>query len=97
MSPLPPPATLSTEAVQTSLKLYPLLVEKVYGGKLKNDSKKVADALERDRWRFEKLPAVIAAMKSGEWTEAKQSSSHADVRDGALTKDALERLVQWKM
>ncbi|EXJ85026.1 hypothetical protein A1O3_05701 [Capronia epimyces CBS 606.96] len=96
MASLPSPASLSADAVQQALNLYPALVEKAYRGKLK-DSKKVADALERDQWRYEDLPAAIASMKPGGENEAKQPSSHADIVHGALTKNAVERLVQWKI
>ncbi|EXJ85938.1 hypothetical protein A1O1_06307 [Capronia coronata CBS 617.96] len=95
-SSLPPPAKLTADAVQRALELYPLLVERVYKAKLK-DPKKVADALKRDKWRFGELPAAIAAINSGGSNETKQSTSHNDIVDGALAKDALERLVQWKM
>ncbi|EXJ71657.1 uncharacterized protein A1O5_05465 [Cladophialophora psammophila CBS 110553] len=124
MSSLPlsllPPSAISPSAFHQALKLYPSLVEKVYRSKLKNDPKKVADALERDLWRFEVLPAAVAAATAADAAsstgvgraqvttqaskkdESKKKRSLPDALDGSsvgggLTKDAVERLVQWKM
>ncbi|OAP60932.1 ADA HAT complex component 1 [Fonsecaea erecta] len=115
---LPPPSEISPSAFHEALKLYPSLVEKVYRSKLKNDAKKVADAVKRDRWRFEELPAAIAAAAGrGATTEVgleiaraaaqaskkdknKKKQSPPDVQDASssgLTKDAVEKLVQWKI
>lgn len=92
----PPPQSFPTAAFNVALELYPSLVEKVYTSKLKND-KKVSDALERDKWRFEELPAAVAqAIGSGQ-KGARQGKAGNDVKDGGLTRGAVERLVQWKM
>ncbi|KAL2423395.1 hypothetical protein ABEF95_008062 [Exophiala dermatitidis] len=93
---LSPPSTLSNDAIREALGLYPSLVEKVYRSKLK-DPKKISDAIERDRWRYEGLPGAIALLKSETKHEDDVGSSSADVAEGALTKEALERLVQWKI
>ncbi|KIX04645.1 uncharacterized protein Z518_05515 [Rhinocladiella mackenziei CBS 650.93] len=76
--------------------MYPSLVEKVYRSKIK-DPKKVKDALQRDQWRFDELPTAVAEMKSRGIIEAKGSKSNVDVKGGGLTKEAIERLVQWKI
>jgi hypothetical protein len=60
------------------------VVEKVYAQKLKHDVKKVKDAMARDHWRFEDLPAQFeGSLKAGKYAE--------------LAKGDVERLVQWKM
>ncbi len=79
----PPSPEATTHATfEKALKLYPWIVEKVYASKLKNDTKKVADALQRDTWRFENLPLYVALRA----TEGR-----------GLTKDEVEKLVIWKM
>ncbi|OAL32823.1 hypothetical protein AYO20_07780 [Fonsecaea nubica] len=115
--PLPPPGTISLAAFREALGLYPSLVEKVYRSKLKNDDKKVTEALKRDRWRFEELPAAVAAAAASEGaggagpapasktdkSKTKQtkkngsSGAQGSGGGGGLTKDDVERLVQWKM
>ena len=90
MPTLPPPSTIGISTFQEALSLYPSLVERVYRSKLK-DSKKVADALLRDRWRFDELPSSLKA--HGEDHE----NGNDDLNEGGLTKAAVERLVQWKM
>ena len=92
----PPPQSLTTATVKVALELYPSLVEKVYTSKLK-DPKKVADALQRDKWRFEELPATVAQLIGSRQKEVKPGKASGDVKDGGLTKGAVERLVQWKM
>lgn len=92
MSALTTPSNISLPGFRTTLELYPLLVEKVYKSKSKDDSK-ATEAIRRDKWRFEELPATLAALKNAKKTAFKAP----DVDDGGLTKDALERLVQWKM
>jgi hypothetical protein len=88
---IPSPAGLTLSTINSALELYPSLVEKVYKAKLK-DPKKVADALKRDEWRFEDLPSLVAEARV--W---KGSKGSADIKEGGLTKEAVERLVQWKM
>ncbi|EXJ58662.1 hypothetical protein A1O7_06090 [Cladophialophora yegresii CBS 114405] len=120
--PRPPPATpspaaLTASSFQKALALYPSLVEKVYKTKLKNDGKKVTEALERDRWRFDELPASVAQRKQKANGDDNGNVNQANVRirDGKaatakskaagnandtaleLSKDEVERLVQWKM
>ena len=104
LSSLPPPSILTLTTFRKALELYPPLVEKVYKAKLKNDSKKVSDALERDRWRFEELPHATAERKAefdrGRERDGKETRMlKADASAGAtgLTKADVERLVQWKM
>ncbi|OQV01404.1 hypothetical protein CLAIMM_06771 [Cladophialophora immunda] len=105
---LPPPTAISPTAFHEALQLYPSLVEKVYRSKLKNDDKKVADALKRDRWRFEELPAAVAAgvgsataaAQASKKDSTKKKKNSPDAQDGGgggLAKDAVERLVQWKI
>jgi len=86
MSTLPPPASITLSSFKVALDFYPNIAERVYRSKLK-DSKRVNEALERDRWRFEELPASISAMK-------KRKSNKAGVY---MSKETVERLVQWKM
>ena len=89
MPPTPPSLVDITHSTfTTALNLYPSLVEKVYSSKLKGNVKKVAEALERDRWRFEELPSSVARQRKG------------DGEGGGLkglNKDEVERLVLWKM
>ena len=73
--------------------MYPSLVEKAYKSKLK-DPKKVVDALLRDRWRFDELPSSISEMKEGGEDHGRKN---VNVKKGGLTKETVERLVQWKM
>jgi hypothetical protein len=91
MSSLPPPSSITSSAFKVALELYPSLAEKVYKSKLK-DSRKFKEALERDLWRFEELPASIAAMKKGKPDKAGKPKS-----DARMSKETVERLVQWKM
>ncbi|KAI1616643.1 ADA HAT complex component 1 [Exophiala viscosa] len=92
----PPPQFLSIGGFRVALELYPSLVEKVYTSKLK-DPKKVADALQRDKWRFEELPANVAHMIGSRQKDVKHEKASSNVKDGGLTKNAVERLVQWKI
>ncbi|KAJ9607907.1 hypothetical protein H2200_007986 [Cladophialophora chaetospira] len=87
MSSNPPSSTTITRSTfDQALKLYPSLVEKVYASKLRNDAKKVTEALKRDRWRFEELPSLIAERRG------------KGKGDGeGLSKDEVERLVLWKI
>lgn len=91
MSSIPSPSEISRASFQAALALYPTVVEQLYATKVK-DPKKVAEAVQRDKWRFEDLPSQIAAFQNGQTTPVTK-----DVTGGGLTKDALERLVQWKM
>lgn len=92
----PPPQSLTLAGFKAALELYPSLVEKVYTSKLKDD-KKVSDALRRDKWRFEELPATVAQAIGVGQKKATQGKGSGDIKDGGLTKGAVERLVQWKM
>ncbi|KIW67225.1 hypothetical protein PV04_06491 [Phialophora macrospora] len=100
----PPPAVLTPTSFQKALELYPSLVENVYKTKLKNDRNKVADALKRDRWRFEELPAAVSQKKAnvGQATE-RDGKANGKPKGGAgvaalgLSKEEVERLVQWKI
>jgi hypothetical protein len=98
MPPVLTPSTISSATFQQALSLYPSLVEKVYKSKIK-DPKRVRDALSRDKWRFDELPSELARLKAGEGgvDEAKASKTNSDLQGGGLTKEAVERLVQWKM
>jgi hypothetical protein len=87
---------LTTAAFNVALEQYLSLVEKVYTSKLK-DNKKVSDAFQRDKWRFEELPGTVAQAIGIGQKEARQGKASGDVKDGGLTKEAVERLVQWKM
>jgi hypothetical protein len=87
----PSPFKITSSAFSHALGLYPQIIGKVYQGKLK-DTKKVQEALTRDIWRYEELPATVAAMRQG-----KASEKNGDIEDGGLSKLAVERLVQWKM
>ncbi|KIW18773.1 hypothetical protein PV08_03062 [Exophiala spinifera] len=78
---VPGPSAITSTAVQTALELYPSLVDNVYNSKMK-DPKKVKAALERETWRFEELP---------------QELGHQKARKGGLSKEQVERLVQWKI
>lgn len=91
MSSLPPPSSITPAGFKVALELYPSIAENVYKSKLK-DSKKVKEALERDRWRFEELPVSIAAMKQG-----KPAKTGKPKREACMSKETVERLVQWKM
>ncbi|KIV88839.1 hypothetical protein PV10_08477 [Exophiala mesophila] len=91
MSSIPSTAEISRASFQAVLALYPAFAKQAYGVRLK-DPKKVAEAVQRDKWRFEDLPSQIAAARNGETTLAMK-----DIKAGGLTKDALERLVQWKI
>lgn len=86
MSSLPSPSSITLSAFKAALELYPSIAEKVYRSKLK-DSKRISEALERDRWRFEELPVSVAAMEKGKPNKA---GAH-------MSKETVERLVQWKM
>ncbi|KAK4935528.1 hypothetical protein LTR10_023439 [Elasticomyces elasticus] len=92
----PPPQSFTIDAFKIALELYSSLVEKVYTSKLK-DHKKVTDALQRDKWRFEDLPATVAEIIGSGQKEAKDGKTGGDVKDGGLTKATVERLVQWKI
>lgn len=81
MAPVPAPSAITSTAVQTALELYPSLVVKAYQSKIK-DPKKLKAALERETWRFEELPSEFVDQKA---------------QNGGLSKDQVERLVQWKM
>ncbi|KIW85908.1 hypothetical protein Z517_01301 [Fonsecaea pedrosoi CBS 271.37] len=121
---LPTPSAIPLAAFREALRLYPSLVEKVYRSKLKNDNKKVTEALKRDRWRFHDLPAAVAAAAAAEpvsggadvdgevasaskkdKSKTKQaktkkngsSGTQGGGGGGGLTKDDVERLVQWKI
>jgi hypothetical protein len=79
-------------------------VEKVYKTKLKNDRNKVAEALKRDIWRFEELPAAVSQKKAdGDQAKVRDGKPNATPKEGAggvalgLRKEEVERLVQWKM
>jgi hypothetical protein len=96
MSDMPSPSTITLETFQIALNCYPSIVEKVYKSKIK-DTKKVSDAIERDRWRFEELPFTVAQLKSPGGTNVTTLKGKTDVRERGLTKEAIERLVQWKM
>ncbi|OCT51651.1 hypothetical protein CLCR_09314 [Cladophialophora carrionii] len=104
-SSVPDPAALTPSSFQKALALYPSLVENVYRTKLKNDRNKVAAALERDEWRFEQLPAAVSQRKANVnqaqnvRDEKATSKPKAGARGTALelSKDEVERLVQWKM
>ncbi|KAJ9498493.1 hypothetical protein LTR99_003343 [Exophiala xenobiotica] len=96
MSEIPPPSTITTETFQIALNCYPSIVEKVYKSKIK-DAKKVSEAIERDRWRFEELPTTVAQVKSPGSTKVTTGKGKIDVRERGLTKEAIERLVQWKI
>jgi hypothetical protein len=80
----PSPSTISPTTFRAALALYPALVDRVYAAKLKGDGKKVAEARERDQWRFETLPEDVRARAEGK----------GKLR---LTKAEVERLVVWKM
>jgi hypothetical protein len=94
MMSVPSASTITSEGFQQALSLYTSLVESVYKSKIK-DSKKVSEALDRDRWRFEELPSTVAQMKTN--GKSPTSKSNADIHGGGLSKKAVERLVQWKM
>ncbi|KAH0844559.1 hypothetical protein FOPE_10030 [Fonsecaea pedrosoi] len=121
---LPTPSAIPLAPFREALRLYPSLVEKVYRSKLKNDNKKVTEALKRDRWRFDELPTAVAAAAAAEPVSSgtggvgevasaskKDKSKTKQVKTkrngssgtqgggggGGLTKDDVERLVQWKM
>jgi hypothetical protein len=96
MSEIPSPSTITSETFQIVLNCYPSIVEKVYKSKIK-DAKKVSEAIERDRWRFEELPSTVAQLKSPIGTKVTTGKGKIDVRERGLTKEAIERLVQWKM
>ncbi|KAJ9638717.1 hypothetical protein H2204_004193 [Knufia peltigerae] len=81
MAPVPAPSAITSTAVQTALEIYPSLVVKAYQSKIK-DPKKLKAALERETWRFEELPSEFVDQKA---------------QNGGLSKDQVERLVQWKI
>ncbi|KAK5053972.1 hypothetical protein LTR84_001934 [Exophiala bonariae] len=91
MSPLPPPTSINSSGFATALELYPSLVENVYKSKLK-DVKKLNEALERDKWRFEELPLSIPILNGGKESKAGKSQKRV-----SLSKAIVERLVQWKI
>lgn len=91
MSSLPLPSQIDTSSFNVALELYPPLAEKVYKSKLK-DVKKFGEALERDKWRFEELPLSIAASRAKKPDKAGKPQQKA-----SLSKETVERLVQWKM
>ena len=84
----PSPFVISKSAFQQAVSLYPSLAERVYASKLKKDPKNVTQAIERDHWRFEELPTSVK--------ERRERLKEGDTGVG-LTKDEVERLVQWKM
>ncbi|KEF56212.1 uncharacterized protein A1O9_07793 [Exophiala aquamarina CBS 119918] len=86
MSSLPLPSSTTLSAFKVALELYPSIAEKVYRSKLK-DSKKINEALERDRWRFEELPLSVAEVKKGKPNKT----------EAYMSKKTVERLVQWKI
>lgn len=91
MSSLPPPSAIDKFSFKIALELYPSVAEKVYKSKLK-DVKKFGDALERDKWRFEELPLSVAASRAKKPDKAGKPQPNA-----SLSKETVERLVQWKM
>lgn len=91
MSVLPAPSSITPSSFKIILELYPSILGKVYDAKLK-DGKKRSEAIERDKWRFEELPANVAAARS-----QKSDKAIRDIKGQGLSKEAVERLVQWKM
>ena len=91
MPAVPSPSSLTPEGFKAALEIYPLVAEKVYQSKIK-DVKKASEALERDKWRYEELPAAVAIARLG-----KTQKGAKDVNGAGLSKEANERLVQWKM
>jgi hypothetical protein len=87
MASLPSPSSLTLTSFKVALDLYPSIVEKVYKSKLK-DAKKIDEALKRDRWRFEELPASIAAIKKGKPDKVRKVTS-----EDHLSKETVEKLV----
>ena len=77
------PHTITIPQIKHCLSLYPKVVEKHYNAKIK-DPKKASEALKRDTWRYEELPASLVGQDEKE-------------QGIGMTLDQLERLVQWKM
>jgi len=75
------PNSINTSVIAHCVSLYSSVVDKVYRSKIKDD-KKFKTALDNDRWRFEELPRTVQQRRAA---------------GKGLSKDELERLVQWKM
>ena len=77
------PLDITVPQVKHCLALYPKVVEKHYASKTK-DPKKVSEAIERDKWRYEDLPRSLRI-----------KNEQSKPMDMSLAE--LARLVQWKM
>lgn len=65
------------------MALYPKVVEKHYASKIK-DPKRVSEAIERDKWRYEELPRSLRI-------------KNEQRKPMDMSLEELGRLVQWKM
>ena len=83
---LPSPTSIVHAQFAHLRSLYPIIVKRVYEGKIK-DSKKLSQALEDDAWRYEGLVKVLEGRRKSKDGEA----------GGWIEKAELERLVRWKM
>jgi hypothetical protein len=79
----PSPEDITLDQFNHYLSLYPNSIERHYSTKIKDEKKRV-EALSRDRWRYEELPASLAG----------KGSKH---ESPPMTLANLEKLVQWKM
>ena len=91
-------SNLSATSITTAqfihlLSLYPAVLRRVYGRKVK-DSAKLAEALEDDAWRYGELGDVLAERCRRRYPDG---GGDGDGGRGWLEKAELERLVRWKM
>ena len=77
------PLTITIPQLQHCLTLYPKIIQKHYASKMK-DSKKVNEAVKRDKWRYDELPPTLG------YPAKKGMETH-------MTLEQLGRLVQWKI
>lgn len=74
---MPSVSSITAEELKLAIQLYPKVIQRSYERRIKTEKKQV-EAVQRDEWRYEKLPNEVD-------------------RDGGMTIEQLERLVQWKM
>jgi hypothetical protein len=79
----PSPEDITFDRLNHYVSLYPKAIEQHYRTKIKDEKKRV-EALSRDRWRYEELPAILAGKGS-------------KPEFLAMSLGNLEKLVQWKM
>jgi hypothetical protein len=86
-SPIITPEAITTAQITNLLSLYPKVIRSHYSSKIK-DPKKAAEALKRDTWRYDELPANL--------TKATSKSKPVKASN-PMSLEQLSTLVQWKI